>query len=363
MMKIALLGDIALFGRMSVMKNQKATEYFSEVADFLERFDYVVGNLESPFSKEKKYGGPKSAYLCSDPENIELLKFLKVNAVTLANNHMFDYGREGYELTKELLGKAKIEWFGAEGKEIFVETKDNRLAFTGWCCYSTNPLRCVEYGKYGVNEFDVDNAVRTLEKYSKEGWLNIAAVHAGIEHVNYPSIDTIKVADKLSKIGPMVYYGHHPHVAQAVERKGNSLIAYSLGNFCFDDTYTPTSGDKPLVELSEANRSSFILCVTIEHNIILKYEIIPIHIGKDKIHVGKGVTIEQLNDFSKKMQSLNSEDYEKMRLKQRMEWLAPRLASRNFRWYLKRLRPRYIRLMYTNKDNSRKYADHVKKYL
>ena len=94
-MKIALLGDIALFGRASLSQNQKAELYFHSVAQCLERFDYVVANLESPFSSSHKKYGAKSAFLYSEPENIEILKQLHLNAVTIANNHMFDYGKEG----------------------------------------------------------------------------------------------------------------------------------------------------------------------------------------------------------------------------------------------------------------------------
>ena len=143
-MKIAFLGDIALFGRASLTQNPNGRGYFDEVERFLSEYDYVVGNLESPFSAKKKKWGAKSAFLCSDVENVKVLKYLHVDAVTLANNHMFDYGSEGYETTKKLLEETGIEWFGAEGKELRVVNNGNKIAFLGYCCYSSNPLlrRC-----------------------------------------------------------------------------------------------------------------------------------------------------------------------------------------------------------------------------
>ena len=115
-MKIALLGDIALFGRLSYKSSQDIDYYFEEVSSFLETMDYVVGNLETPFSVKKKTSGAKSAYIYSDVENIKILKSLHIKAVSLANNHMFDFGKEGYEVTKRLLNENGIEWFGTEGK-------------------------------------------------------------------------------------------------------------------------------------------------------------------------------------------------------------------------------------------------------
>lgn len=51
-MKIALLGDIALFGKYDVNKNPDIYVYFEEIAKLLCKFDYVIGNLETPFTKK-----------------------------------------------------------------------------------------------------------------------------------------------------------------------------------------------------------------------------------------------------------------------------------------------------------------------
>lgn len=363
-MKVAFLGDIALIGSYSILRNQNVIkDSFWGVKTLLSSCDYVVGNLETPFSYREKKNGAKSAYLYTEPENIEVLKILGVNAVTIANNHMFDYGREGYELTKQLLDEAGIAWFGAEGREVKIEIDGSRLAFSGWCCYSTNPQGCVKNGGYGLNEFDVSEAVKVLKRNADDGWLNIAAVHAGIEHVNFPSVDTIKVSEILAKTGPMIYYGHHPHVAQPVKREGESLIAYSLGNFCFDDIYAAQKDKSPLVKLSEDNRSSFVMIVDIDNNAIKGYQIVPIYIDKKGIEVGRGVSEEILDGFLQKMITLDIDAYEELRNEQRKAWVAPRKAKRNLKWVLKRVRPLYVRLMVTNKRNIKLYNRHIKSNL
>lgn len=362
-MKLALLGDIALFGNLSYKNNPDLDAYFSAVADYLATMDYVVGNLETPFSVKKKPNGAKSAYICSDVENVKALKQLHVNAVTLANNHVFDYGKEGYELTKNLLDENGIEFFGSEGKELFKEIEGNKLAFSGFCCYSTNPLQCVKYGEYGVNEFNVRNAEDILLRNQSNGFLNVVAVHAGTEHVNYPSLDTIDVAHRLSAKCPMIYYGHHPHVSQGVERMDQSLVAYSLGNFCFDDVYSSAS-EKPLIELSENNRSSFILEVTIEDNSIVSYKIVPIYIGKDKMSIGdKGTSEEKIDEYTDAIQQMPREKYAVNRQMSINSYIGQRKAKRDVMWYLKRLRPRYVSILLNAKRNAKKYNQSVKKYL
>jgi len=96
-MKVALLGDIGLFGKYDLKQNKNAFNNLEQVADFLNKQDFVVGNLETPFTKEEHTSTAKSAHIKSDPVNVELLKFLNIKAVNLANNHLCDYGYNGYK--------------------------------------------------------------------------------------------------------------------------------------------------------------------------------------------------------------------------------------------------------------------------
>lgn len=361
-MKLILLGDIALFGNLSNRNNHSLKSYFNDIADYLSNADYVVGNLETPFSIRKKTNGSKSAYICSDIEDIEILKFLHIDAVTLANNHVFDYGKEGYELTKKILADNKIDYWGVEGRDLLLEIGGNKLAFSGFCCYSTNPLNCVPYGQYGVNEFDLRKTEDVLYNNQKNGYLNIVSVHAGIEHVNYPSWDTISAAHLLAQKYSYIYYGHHPHVSQGIEKLGDSLIAYSLGNFCFDDVYSSVS-QRPLIELSENNRSSFMLEICIEGNKIISYNTIPIYIGKDKMYIGQGTSEKDLKKFSDAISHLSKEEYVKRRNKIITDYVTSRKNKRNLIWFIKRLKPRYLFIILEMRRNRQKYKRVLQRYL
>lgn len=356
-MRIALLGDIALFGRCTT------TDYFKEIGEYLSTFDYVVGNLETPFSAKKKTHGAKSAYICAEPSCVELLKALRLDAVTLANNHMYDYGREGYELTKKLLKDNGIEWFGTEGKELYVEKEENKIAFSGFCCLSSNPLRCVKKGEYGVNAYDIGTVESCLKKNITDGYLNIVAVHAGIEHVNYPSLDHVRAARLLAEKCPYVYYGHHPHVIQGVEEYKGSLIAHSLGNFCFDDVYADASSDTPLVELTENNRTGMILELIIENNKVRDWKEQVVYIPKEdclKLTEEKGIS-----EYNVSLIHCEEyiDEYEKKRNQIINERISKRKARRDIKWFIKRLRPRYLRLMLDMRRNNKLYNESVKRYL
>ena len=363
-MKLALLGDIALFGNMSLKRNPSATALFSEVADYLNAFDYVVGNLETPFSVLKKSSGAKSAYICSDVENVDILKQLHVNAVCLSNNHMFDFGKEGYETTKRILHENGISYFGTEGKELKIKLDENKIAFSGFCCYTTNPLKCVPYGEYGVNAYNLQTAENIIKRNADDGYLNVVAVHAGLEHVNYPSIDHIRAARKLAMVCPYVYYGHHPHVIQGIEDFRGSLIAHSLGNFCFDDVYADDSAKTPLVELTANNRTGMILGLEIEGNKVVTWKEQGIYIsqecGIELIDIKKNVSEYNIKIVRSEDNPLNYETSRQAIINERIE---ERKSHRNLIWFAKRLRPRYVRLLFDMRRNKKLYTENIKTHI
>ncbi len=362
-MRIALLGDMAFFGQMSQNNNNNVEEYFSDIAEYLKSFDYVVGNLETPFSLKKKKHGAKSAYICADVEDVSLLKQLHVNAVTLANNHMFDFGVEGYETTKKVLHENGIEWFGTEGKELSIETEGNKISFSGFCCFTSNPLQCMPYGEYGVNAYNVEQVRKILSDNKKKEYLSIVAVHAGLEHVNYPSIEHVRIARLLAKESQYVYYGHHPHVIQGAEEYQGSIIAHSLGNFCFDDVYTDNSSE-PLVTLSDNNRRGVILELEIEDSKVKCWKMQGIYISKG----GKMSLLEQvqeLDDYNAALAECenNAEQYSFKRQRTITERLNERKSARNLTWYLKRMRPKYVQIILNARKNTKEYQKNVLKYL
>ena len=293
-MKIALLGDIGFFGKYTIENNSDINSYFSEVSKYLSKFDLVVGNLETPFVSNLKPQSIKSACIGAEDSNVSLLNYLNIDVVNLANNHIFDYGTDGYYNTVRLLQDNNVPFFGINDKMYFYEKGNNKLAFQGFCAYSSSPTGIYnETKKVGVNELNIPDVISHLSKYNDKGYLNILSMHSGQEHVNCPSYEDIKMARKFSETCPYVYYGHHPHVLQGIETVNNSLIAYSLGNFCFDDVYSSKSKE-PLVKQTINNKSSIILEIEIENNIIISHKATPSITSKNQIERGANKSSEAL---------------------------------------------------------------------
>lgn len=351
-MKIALLGDIAFYGKYSIKENSKIFEYFNEVSLLLKKYDYVIGNLETPFATNEKAYGAKSAYIKSDPENIELLKFLNISYVNLANNHLYDFGKSSYKLTKKLLQENDIKLFGIEHQQEFIVHGSNKLALHGYCCYSTNPLGVTKDNSLGVNELNLPVIEKQMLENEKNGFLNLIAIHCGQEHVNYPNYDHIRLARQLAKVCPYIFYGHHPHVMQGIESIENSLIAYSLGNFCFDDVYTKKSKE-PLIVQSINNKTSFILEIDIEDNKIVNYKTIQIFADKDSLKVNYEKDVK-LEEYSEKLK-IDKSEYINMRNELLSDFLQSRKQLRDFKWYLKRLNFKSFLMIKNAIANKKKY--------
>jgi gamma-polyglutamate biosynthesis protein CapA len=360
-MKIALLGDIALFGKNDLVTNTNLYEYYKLVAEYLSGFDLVVGNLETPFSSTNKTYGGKSAYIKSNPRNVEILKYLNVSAVNLANNHIYDYGYNGYSSTKNVLSDNNILYFGDSAESLKLNIKSNKVALNGYCCYSTNPLGINGPAREGINALNVEAVLKSMDANNKLGYNNLISVHAGQEHVNYPSSDHIKMAHLLSQTCPYVFYGHHPHVIQGIEEVDKSLIAYSLGNFCFDDVYVPIS-KYPLIKQSQNNKSSFILALNYSNNQLAGFEILPIFAGDTHLEIGAENILSDIKKYSQAF-SLPCDKYSSKRDFLIANYLNSRKSKRNFKWYLQRLKYRYINMLFRSFYNSYMYKKNVKKYL
>jgi len=213
----------------------------------------------------------------------------------------------------------------------------------------------------GINVLNPFEVEKVLLSNHKKGYLNIASFHAGLEHVNYPSYDHIEMARTFAKKVPYIYYGHHPHVIQGIENVNGSIIAYSLGNFCFDDVYT-TKSEEPLIKQSEENKRSFIFSLIIKKN-TLKHEEIPIYADKSKITVGTKLNI--LNDLDCYSKFLDLEkvayiDYRNRLIKKK---LCKRKAKRDLKWYFKRLNIESIGIIINYIINRKKYEQMIINYI
>lgn len=360
-MKIAFLGDIAFVGQFSKCLGDDIENKLSVLKELLLSSDYAIANLETPLTEKITSHICKSMHLRSSTRNVEILKYLGVDAVTLANNHIFDFGRKGLNDTIRALDSAGIAWYGVDGKNIYLDM-DERISLSGFCCYSTHGVGYSNNKKTeGLNTLTLENVLEQVNNDKNRGYISLLSMHWGLEHTNYPSIEHIMLADKISKINQVIVHGHHPHAIQGIHQKENgSVIAYSLGNAIFDDTISING--KLTVRMNEQNRQSFVLYVEIENGKIVSYSYEGFYIGEDGI-IPYNIE-KKLGKISNQIATVSDVNiYENMRMEQYKKVINLKFGKHNLKWMLNRLNYYSIGAKLMSEFITKKYKNEAKKFM
>ncbi len=232
---VSLLG----FGDMMLDRNVKkqidlhGTEYlFGSIAgkekQFFRTVDIVSANLEGPFASYRRPTSKEIAFRF-DPALIPMLTDYQFSLFTLANNHSYDMGRDGFEEAKTYLREAGIHFYGSEyavdDNSLFIEkVGDTRIAFIGLNDTET-PLT-------------MSQILPLIERAKKEADSIVVNIHWGIEYKEVSSARQRSLAHALIDEGVDVIIGHHPHVVEEMEIYKDRPIFYSLGNFIFDQYFS-----------------------------------------------------------------------------------------------------------------------------
>lgn len=223
-----------------------STEYIQvseKLSTLIQSCDIRVCNLESPVlpNKTKPVAGR-----IHQSENVpKFLSKLGFNLVTIANNHTFDYGEEGYAHTVSLLRNNGIEYLGAGNiKEAYrlktIEINRLKIGFLAFS-FAGRTEKIDEWKEAGkgcayINSLKVPHIIEDAKK--KVDFL-VVLPHDGIEYIDIPLPETILRYRDFIDSGADIVVGAHPHCPQGWEIYRNKPIFYSLGNFFFNSKTTP----------------------------------------------------------------------------------------------------------------------------
>ncbi len=357
-MKIAFLGDIAFLGQYDKKQSNEVEKRLGWLRDALAEYDCVIANLESPLTAKEKSLVCKSMHLKADPCNVELLKFLNVTAVSLANNHIADFGLQGLRDTIKTLETAGIEWFGAGNKTYAVDNEDCKLRFSGFCCYSANGTHYE--GREGIHLCTYENLNTQLQKDREEGMLSVISLHWGMEHTNYPAYEHVQLMKAVLEDKVAIVAGHHPHIVQGVSKIGESMVAYSLGNAIFDKCVSINR--KLEVELTEDNRKGFIWGITVDNGQIVDEKRTGFYIGTNGIEpydIG-----DKLEEISELINDIKQKDeYEKLRRDQFQKVITAKFGKHDIKWLLSRMNYYAIGARLLGDLRSKKYRKEMEKFI
>lgn len=280
-LKITAVGDLMLGrGVGGRLKEQHAGNYpfaFEKVDGLLKWGDIIFANLENPISNRGRPTKGKLINLRTSVEAFEAVKYGGFNLLSLANNHMMDYGEDAFLDTLEILDKNNIAHSGA-GKDINEarkpavvvknKIKTALLSYTDmWnVCYGPGSRVFSADEKHpGVAPRLQEMILEDLKKVRGNADLVIISLHWGIEDSFNLMPEQIQFAHTLIDNGADIILGHHPHQFQGMEIYRGKPIIYSMGNFIFDQN-------------DPENQESFLLHLVYRRKELDSLEAIPIKI-------------------------------------------------------------------------------------
>ena len=204
---------------------------FAKVKTYFENDDFTMINLENVLAdsggasdKTFTFRGP-TAYT-------NILTGSSVEAVTLANNHTMDYGKDGYAATTAALQNAGVAYVETNGTMLYKTDSGLTIGVYAAC--------------FTINQKDMKEDIAALRAAGAD--IVVAALHWGNEGKYRPNASQIDCGRLAIDAGADIVYGHHPHVLQRIENYKNGVILYSLGNFCFGGNSNPRDKDSVIVQ-------------------------------------------------------------------------------------------------------------------
>jgi poly-gamma-glutamate capsule biosynthesis protein CapA/YwtB (metallophosphatase superfamily) len=270
---IGLVGDLMLKSPLASLRKTDDSA-FDAAIETLQESDLVIANLEMPLSRRgsKMF---KYANLLSDTELIKDVRAMGIHAVSLANNHMMDYGPEALEDTLAACDRAGIARAGA-GMHLgdalapaILETNQKSVALIsvsstlpiGSEAYDTMPGIAPIRVKFSLEvdtnlineqpgtmpvvhtwslEADEDRVCQEIAAAAERADYVVVAIHWGVPSYWLSPYQGLlatyqpPLGRKLIDAGADIVFGHHAHALHGIEIHDGKPIFYSAGNFLFE---------------------------------------------------------------------------------------------------------------------------------
>ncbi len=300
-MKVLFAGDFVPRERVAELISLKRYDdiFPGNLRKKIQSSDFSFVNLECPiadknFKPISKYG---PNLFCKN-DVVDSLKYLGFTGVTLANNHILDYGKEGLNTTVECCKKEKLDVVGVgeniqqANRVLYLHKKGETLAIINCCEHEFSIATQNEAGANPLNP--VRQFYSIQEARSKADYI-VIVVHGGHEHFHLPSPRMKETYRYFIDAGVDAVINHHQHCYSGYEVYKEKPIFYGLGNFCFDrEIQRNTSWSEGyLVELELEKGKS-------------KFNIIPYLQGCDKPGILLLEDEESQNKFFSNVSSLNN---------------------------------------------------------
>ena len=239
---ISLAEDAVTTQRMDASENGIYDCISPELMDYMNQADIFCLNNEFTYSLRGEPLAGKAYTFRADPERVAVLEQMGVDVVSLANNHVYDYGEEALLDTFDTLHSANISYFGAGAnleeamKPIYIEVDDRTIAFVGASRAEKNKMtpQAKEDSPGILRCYDTELFLQVIEEADANADFVLAYVHWGTEYSHELEEVQLQTGKEYLDAGADVIIGAHSHCLQGMEYYEDKPIIYSLGNYWFN---------------------------------------------------------------------------------------------------------------------------------
>ena len=235
--EVLIAGDWAPIRNFAPIIEKDPISIYGDLHPLLSSADLSIVNLEAPLSDQGDPVWKSGSVFKGEKRHINGLTCVPFDVVTLANNHMFDFGQTAFQETLETLDKNGIRHLGAGNdlararSPLIVTVNDLRIALLNFS--EGEDLTGAEKGKPGVMGWDLDHMETAIKALKGTVDFIIVISHCGIEYIPFPPPYVTSAFKRMADAGADLVVGHHPHVPQGISVYNQTPLCYSLGNFVF----------------------------------------------------------------------------------------------------------------------------------
>lgn len=275
------VGDVGIVGRLADgLAAQPSPWPFHAVADRLAAADVVFGNFEIPFSGGAKIVSHESPRLETPEAAAPRIAAAGFHVLSLANNHVMDFGATGLERTRRLLAEHGIATVGAGAnvvearRPVVLERRGTRV---GFLAYSIPFAGSATAERPGAAPLELPLVVEDVAALRPRVDALVVSLHFGMMYLEHPTPDDMATARAIVAAGANLVLGHHPHVVQGIETAAHGAVAYSLGEFVFD----PQAGNYYARVARETRRRSLVFRAEVGREGAALLPPLAVHAGDD----------------------------------------------------------------------------------
>ncbi len=265
------VGDIMLgtnYPSVNHLPPNDGRDLLNPVKDILSSADLTFANLEgvilSGAGVPKKCSNPSTCFAFKSPDHYgAYLRDAGIDLVSLANNHVGDFGAPGKSNTVRVLEELGIKYAGlAEYPSVVFTKGDVRY---GFCAFAPNN------GTMQINDYK--EAARIVKELKSKSDIVIVSFHGGAEGSDKTRVtrktehflgenrgNPYEFARMVIDAGADIVFGHGPHVTRAIDIYKGRFIAYSLGNFCTYGRFNLSGnlGFAPIIKVTVNGQGEFV---------------------------------------------------------------------------------------------------------